>query len=108
MGFVLLLEGLDAQLAHDVPLVAQHLVQPLAGEGEEGIEEGLEVVEGLQGDVDGGGRRLTVFLDLEPRPLLLQIAVHLAGQGHHLAQGGLESAPLQKVADDVESTLDFP
>ena len=49
---------------------------------------------------------MTILFDLEPRPLLLQVSVHLPRQSHHLPQTVAELATVYPVADGLKGPVD--
>ena len=102
MGAGFLLYRLNVQPPDEAALVAQVFVQPLRGEGQEGAEDDLQPVNGLQGDVDGRGRRLGICLDLMPGFFVVEITVGLPRQGHGLCQRGLELATGDQLTHAVE------
>ena len=70
----------------ELTLIAQHLVQALAGEGQEGSEQHFEIIDHAQNDIYRRSGSGSIFLDLKPGSFVVQINIGRPGDAHHLFQ----------------------
>jgi hypothetical protein len=103
---VLLRDLAELQRPSDVAVVAEEVVERLAGERQERRQQDLEAVDAAERDEEDRPGAFAVVLDHRPRRLLCDVLVGQRGHPHRLGDRGTEPRLLDQRADRVEPGRD--